>query len=222
MQLYRAHIFQRYRVHCCTQICPASGCCTPKCVTGVARRRPAAMDRSEPFKITLPGLSIGDSRGKESCAQALSDMDSARHQVSIFPNEYLVRLRRRAIFDARPHWLLDPMSCEACQKLLIGDSDAPHDGLLAYRAPSILRPFGRPPVVLHRYRCKHCGFNWIRETDPLERERTEWICLYQASNILVPATADSHSLSSASEHSISSAPADRHPARPGNWLRRFS
>jgi hypothetical protein len=107
------------------------------------------------------------------------------------------------------------MPCEACQKLLTSDSDAPHDGLLTCRNPSILRPFGRPPVVLHRYRCRHCGFNWIREIDPLERDRSEWICLYQASNILVPATEDCPSLSSAGEHSSASGDTEKHTARPG-------
>ena len=114
------------------------------------------------------------------------------------------------------------MPCEACQKLLVGDSDGSHDGLLTYRNPAILRPFGRPPVVLHRYRCKHCGFNWIHETDPLERGRSEWICLYEAPNILIPATVDRSSRLSASEHSNPSGNTERQPARSGNWLRRFS
>jgi len=118
------------------------------------------------------------------------------------------------------------MSCEACQKLLISDSDAPHDGLLTYRNPSILRPFGRPPVVLHRYRCKHCGFNWIRETDPLEGDRSEWICLYQASNILVPATADCPSSIDLAmpAHSFRPAIRQRHPQRTrhASWHRTRS
>lgn len=142
--------------------------------------------------------------------------------VRYFSSENFIDLRERVTFNARLGWLLESMSCEACQKLLDGDSDSPHDGLLAYRAPSILRPFGRPPVVLHHYRCQLCGVNWIRETDPLARDRSEWICLYQASNILIPAAAGSPSLSPASERSSSSTPTDRHPALSEHWRRRFS
>jgi hypothetical protein len=68
---------------------------------------------------------------------------------------------------------------------------APHHGLLTFCEPSILRPWGRPPVVLHSYRCKYRGFKWIRKTDPLEPDRVEWNCFYHASNILTPAAAGS-------------------------------
>lgn len=52
------------------------------------------------------------------------------------------------------------------------------------RNPTFLRPLGRRPMLLQRYRCRICKTNWLYESDPLNPEELEWICLYQASNIL--------------------------------------
>ncbi|MBP0588581.1 hypothetical protein J8I87_02375 [Paraburkholderia sp. LEh10] len=68
----------------------------------------------------------------------------------------------------------------------LGDAAQPHAGLLATRSPTKLRPLGRRPVILQQYCCRVCDTNWLLEQDPLEPEHAEWICLYQAANILDP------------------------------------
>jgi hypothetical protein len=69
------------------------------------------------------------------------------------------------------------------------DAVEPHEGLQVAHAPTRLRPLGRRPVLLQRYCCRICSTNWLLERDPLDPERPEWVCLYQASSILDPVSA---------------------------------
>ena len=78
------------------------------------------------------------------------------------------------------------MSCEACERMQMEDAIEPHEGLQTVHAPTRLRPLGRRPVLLQRYCCRICSTNWLVERDPLEPERADWVCLYQASSILDP------------------------------------
>jgi hypothetical protein len=81
------------------------------------------------------------------------------------------------------------MSCEACERMQLGDTVQPHDGLRIANGQTRLRPLGRRPVLLQRYCCRICNTNWLRELDPLQPEHSEWVCLYQASSILDPVSA---------------------------------
>jgi hypothetical protein len=81
------------------------------------------------------------------------------------------------------------MSCDACERMLLSDQATPHDGLKASHNPVRLRPLGRPPVVLQRYCCKLCGYNWLEEADPLLPGSSDWVCLYAASTIFEPGSA---------------------------------
>jgi hypothetical protein len=78
------------------------------------------------------------------------------------------------------------MSCQACERMQLGDTVQPHDGLRITEGQTRLRPVGRRPVLLQRYGCRLCNTNWLRELDPLRPEHSDWICLYQASSILDP------------------------------------
>ena len=78
------------------------------------------------------------------------------------------------------------MSCEACEKMHLADTVKPHDGLLIVRSPAILRPMGRQPLLLQRYCCRLCNTNWLMESDPLQPDHSDWVCLYLAANILDP------------------------------------
>jgi hypothetical protein len=62
----------------------------------------------------------------------------------------------------------------------LGDSVKPHDGLLLACSPGSFAP-AWPPI-----RCQICETNWLHELDPLRPGQWDWICLYQASNILDP------------------------------------
>jgi transposase-like protein len=115
------------------------------------------------------------------------------------------------------------MSCEACQNLLIVDCAAAHEGLRIYCNRSVLRPLGRPPIIIDRYRCKHCGDTWMRETDPVRQKSVEWICLYQTSNILTPPVADQYSSVSSISQSLGvSGGAAQRLMRFKHWRRRLS
>lgn len=81
------------------------------------------------------------------------------------------------------------MSCGACERMLLSEQIAPHDGLKVSHSPVRLRPLGRPPVVLQRYRCNCCGFNWLEEADPLLPGSSDWVCLYTSSTIFEPGSA---------------------------------
>ena len=81
------------------------------------------------------------------------------------------------------------MSCEACERMQLGDTLKPHDGLRITHGPTRLRPLGRRPVLLQRYCCRICSTNWLLEFDPLQPEHPDWVCLYQASSILDPVSA---------------------------------
>jgi hypothetical protein len=78
------------------------------------------------------------------------------------------------------------MSCEACERMQVGDTVTPHDGLLAAHSPRKLRPLGRQPLLVQPYRCRLCETNWLHELDPTHPELSDWVCLYQASSILDP------------------------------------
>ena len=45
------------------------------------------------------------------------------------------------------------MSCEACEKMQLGDGVQPHNGLRITDRQTRLRPLGRRPVFLKRYCC---------------------------------------------------------------------
>ncbi|QBR01186.1 hypothetical protein [Paraburkholderia pallida] len=81
------------------------------------------------------------------------------------------------------------MSCEACERMQLGDTAQPHGGLRMTGHPHRLRPLGRRPVLLQRYCCRLCNTNWLLELDPLQPEYADWVCLYQASSILDPVSA---------------------------------
>ena len=78
------------------------------------------------------------------------------------------------------------MSCEACERMQLGDTLEPHFGLQITLGPTRLRPLGRRPVLLQRYCCRICSTNWLLEFDPLQPDHPDWVCLYQASSILDP------------------------------------
>ena len=78
------------------------------------------------------------------------------------------------------------MSCDACEKMQRGDIVVPHPALALHSNRTKLRPIGRMPVFVWRYSCQVCDTHWLYEFDPAEPTRSEWVCLYQASNILIP------------------------------------
>ena len=80
------------------------------------------------------------------------------------------------------------MSCEACEQMQLADDDQPHKWLTATGAASKLRPLGGQLVSLQRYRCSLCETTWLRELDPSQPRQESWICLYEAQNILDPAS----------------------------------
>ncbi|WP_052409683.1 hypothetical protein [Paraburkholderia oxyphila] len=81
------------------------------------------------------------------------------------------------------------MSCEACERMQLGDTAQPHGGLRIIGQQHRLLPLGRRPVLLQRYCCRLCNTNWLLELDPLQPQHADWICLYQASSILDPVSA---------------------------------
>src|SRR5258705_11113957 len=81
------------------------------------------------------------------------------------------------------------MFCDACERMLQSAIPAPHPPLQKSDCSTRLRPLGRRPLEVCRYRCLQCGVNWMLETDMSNAGEHEWICLYHASSILEPGSA---------------------------------
>lgn len=89
------------------------------------------------------------------------------------------------------------MFCDACNAMLVSVSPTPHSRLIKSHTTR-LRPLGRSPTDVCRYRCLLCGANWMSESDASVPGEQEWICLYHSSNILEPGSL----LASASQADI--------------------
>jgi hypothetical protein len=116
------------------------------------------------------------------------------------------------------------MSCESCDQMHWSDATVPHEGLLALHKPKTLRPFGHAPVLIQRFRCRHCGANWICESSLDAGEPPEWICLHDASSILDPLAVQEQPPSSPGNRQSASAAVESEPqagdsASSPFWLR---
>jgi|SRR6266702_7731923 hypothetical protein len=78
------------------------------------------------------------------------------------------------------------MFCDACDGMLQSATPVPHPQLEKSPCSTRLRPLGRRPLEVCRYRCLQCGVNWMLETDMSNADEHEWICLYHSSSILAP------------------------------------
>src|ERR1700758_3936467 len=78
------------------------------------------------------------------------------------------------------------MFCDTCERMLQSAIPAPHPQLQKSHCSTRLRPLGRHPLEVCRYRCLQCGVNWMLETDMSNAGEHERICLYHSSSILEP------------------------------------
>ncbi|TDN67099.1 hypothetical protein B0G77_0326 [Paraburkholderia sp. BL10I2N1] len=78
------------------------------------------------------------------------------------------------------------MPCDACERMLQSATPAPHPQLLKSHCVTRLRPLGRRPIEVCKYRCRQCDVQWMLETDMSNADEHEWICLYNSSSILEP------------------------------------
>ncbi|WP_175152358.1 hypothetical protein [Paraburkholderia ultramafica] len=70
--------------------------------------------------------------------------------------------------------------------MLLSATPAPHPQLLKSDCATRLRPLGRRPIEVCKYRCRQCDVHWMLETDMADADKHEWICLYNSSSILEP------------------------------------